>query len=98
MAKRKRYTAAQKKKILDFVKEHDAKKGRGGQTAASKKFKVSALSIANWLKGSGASAKKAVRKKAKASVSVTATLNRMTAIQEKIAALNAEFNALKKQL
>jgi len=97
-AKRKRYTTSQKKKILDFVKDHNSKKGRGGQATAAKKFRVSALSIGKWLKGSGASAKKALRKNLKASGSVTVTLNRMTAIQEKIAILNAEFDTLKKQL
>ena len=97
-AKRKRYTVAQKKKILNFVEDHNAKKGRGGQATASKKFKVSALSIGNWLKEGGASVKKSFARKTKASGSVTATLDRMTAIQQKIAALNAEFDALKKQL
>ncbi len=99
-AKRKRYSTAQKQKIIGFVEDHNAKNGRGGQAAASKKFKVSVLSIGNWLKGGGASKKKASVKKTKVagSGSVTATLSRMTVIQEKIAALNAEFDALKKQL
>lgn len=99
-AKRKRYTAAQKKKIVDFVNDHNAKNGRGGQAAAVKKFKVSVLSVGKWLKGGAAPAKKSTGKKVKAvaSGSVASILNRMTAIQEKIAALNTEFDALKKQL
>jgi len=52
-AKAKRYTDAQKKEILDFIEE----KGRGGQTAAVKKFKVTAATIGSWKKkaGSGSS-------------------------------------------
>lgn len=124
--KRKRYTAAEKQEIIDFVKNHNKSEGRGGQTAASKKFKVSQLSIANWLKGGGASKKKASRKmrdlfnnpdggggasKKKASKkktrstesssakgSVASALKRMTVIQERIAALSVEYEALKKQI
>lgn len=108
-AKRKRYTAAEKQEIIDFVKDHNKSKGRGGQAAASEKYKVSPLSISNWLKGGGSSKKKASKKKASkkktrstessgAKGSVAAVLKRMTAIQEGIAGLSAEYEALKKQL
>lgn len=50
----RRYTDAQKKKILDFV----AKQGRGGVTAAQKKFGVSYIAIARWRNGLGLNAKK----------------------------------------
>lgn len=103
-AKRKRYSAAKKQEIIDFVKDFNNTKGRGGQAAASKKFKVSQLSISNWLKGGGASKKKASKKKARATASsgakgsVASILKRMTVIQEKITALSAEYEALKRQL
>ncbi|MGC6467095.1 MAG: hypothetical protein ACON5N_16070 [Akkermansiaceae bacterium] len=45
-AKAKRYTAEKKREILDFI---DAQ-GRGGQTKAVKKFKVTAATIASWRK------------------------------------------------
>lgn len=48
-AKAKRYTDAQKKEILDFIEA----KGRGGQTLAVKKFKVTAATIGSWKKKSG---------------------------------------------
>ncbi len=48
-AKAKRYTDAQKKEVLDFI---DAK-GRGGQTLAVKKFKVTAATIGSWRKKAG---------------------------------------------
>ena len=47
-AKAKRYTDAQKKEILDFIEA----KGRGGQTIAVKKFKVTAATIGSWKKKS----------------------------------------------
>ena len=42
----KRYTAEQKKEILDFIEQQ----GRGGQTKAVQKFKVTAATIASWKK------------------------------------------------
>jgi len=107
--KRKRYAAAEKQEIIGFVKDYNNTNGRGGQAAASKKFKVSQLSIATWLKGGGTSKRKASKKRAStkkgraaessgAKGSVASVLKRMTAIQEKIAALSADYEALKKQI
>lgn len=56
---RVRYTDAQKKEVVDFVASHNASNGRGGQSAAAKKFKISQITVAAWLKGAGAAAPKA---------------------------------------
>ncbi|MEI6818248.1 MAG: hypothetical protein WCL19_01460 [Verrucomicrobiota bacterium] len=55
-----RYTDAEKKEIVDFVVEYNATNGRGGQSTAAEKFKISPLTIAAWLKtaGLGKSSKK----------------------------------------
>lgn len=45
----KRYSEAQKKKILAFVRS----RGRGGITQATKKFGVSYIALARWMKGKG---------------------------------------------
>lgn len=61
----KRYSDAEKAEIIDFVNKMNSEKGRGGQSAASKKFKISPLTISSWLKKSGAPkkvTKKAVKK------------------------------------
>lgn len=47
--KAKRYTDAEKKEILDYI----VAQGRGGQTKAVKKYKVTAATIAAWKKKSG---------------------------------------------
>jgi len=65
-SKGKRYSAEEKQAIVDFVTKMNAEKGRGGQAAASKEFGVSQLTIAGWLKASGAAPAKAKKvKKAK---------------------------------
>lgn len=58
-----RYTDSQKKEILKFIEDYNAKNGRGGQSAAVKKYKVTPLSIGAWLKkaGSEKGATKAVK-------------------------------------
>ncbi len=57
-----RYSDAQKKEIVDFVIAYNSTNGRGGQSEASKKFKVTPLTISAWIKSSG---KKAAAKPGK---------------------------------
>lgn len=65
----KRYSTEEKSKIVAFVNEHNAKNKRGGQLTAAKKFGISQITIASWLKKSGskATAKSAVKAAPKAS-------------------------------
>jgi len=52
-----RYSADFKREVVDFVNSHNAANGRGGQSAASRKFKVSILTVSSWLKKGGAKVK-----------------------------------------
>ncbi|MEY4569487.1 MAG: hypothetical protein RLZZ398_926 [Verrucomicrobiota bacterium] len=61
-----RYTAEQKKEIVDFAVSYNAQNGRGGQSAAVNKFNVSPISVAAWMKGAGASKTVKAPKPAKA--------------------------------
>lgn len=54
-----RYSDTQKKEIVDFVSQYNSKNGRGGQSAAAKKFNVTQLTISAWLKSSGVKKAKA---------------------------------------
>jgi len=94
--KRKRYTDNAKKKIIAFVEEHNLNKGRGGLTAAAKKFKVSQISVANWLKQHSSFSAKPASSKSK--LPITSKLKRMIAIQAELTKLNAEYAVLKKKL
>lgn len=58
-----RYTDAQKKEVVDFALAHNSEKGRGGQSKAAAKFKISQLTVAAWLKAAGASAPNAAKSK-----------------------------------
>lgn len=60
-----RYTDAQKKEVVAFVADYNSANGRGGQSAAAKKFNITPLTVAAWLK-SGGKAKSSAKGKAKA--------------------------------
>ena len=45
-----RYTTAQKQQVVNFVHDYNAKHGRGGQSQAAKKFELSVLTVASWLR------------------------------------------------
>ena len=49
----KRYTDAQKKRVVDFV----ASQGRGGIIAAQRKFGVSYIALRRWMNSSGKTTK-----------------------------------------
>jgi len=95
-----RYSQNQKNEIVKFVNDVNTKKGRGGVAEATRKFKISPITINNWLKKSngstGSSAGRAVTGTKK--VSLTAKLNRMTKISQQIEDLQNEFNQLKASL
>ncbi|MBC7980297.1 MAG: hypothetical protein H7Y36_07015 [Armatimonadetes bacterium] len=46
---RKRYTPEEKKEITDFVAKYDSANGRGGKSAAVKKFGISPISLSSWI-------------------------------------------------
>lgn len=83
-----RYTEEQKKAVLEYVAQVNAKKGRGGMTAAAKKFKITPLTVSNWiakLGGSAASsAPKANAKEAKAAAKAAVKALAKLARAEKI--------------
>ena len=60
-----RYTPEQKQEVIDFVNQYNADNGRGGQSAAARKFNISQLTISAWLKKSGKKAAKPAKKAAK---------------------------------
>jgi transposase-like protein len=48
-----RYSVAKKQEVIDFVKKYNSANGRGGQSAAARKFKITPLTIAAWLRSAG---------------------------------------------
>jgi transposase-like protein len=56
-----RYTPEQKQEVVDFVNSYNSSKGRGGQSQAAKKFKLSVLTVSSWLKKGGVKTPKAVK-------------------------------------
>jgi len=97
-----RYTDAKKAKILQFVQDHDQINGRGGQSAAVKKYGVSAITISNWGKKGAAKPKAKTGPKTHTSsgraTDTAGKLQRMLEIQKELEALRREFDTLKAAL
>ena len=90
----KRYTSAEKAEILTFVDQHNAEnKGRGGAAAASRKFKVSQLTISNWLRDAGGKSSSSRAKNA----DISAILKKLGDVHKKMAKVEDELSALRKE-
>lgn len=101
-SKGKRYTEKERAAVLAYVDKINALKGRGGITAAAKKFGVTPLTISHWIKKIGAIPAPVRRRSAG---DFSDSLRRLAALHEAIAAketelvrLRREYTALKKTL
>ena len=97
--KGKRYSVAEREKILAHVEEVNRTRGRGGISSAAKKFGVTPLTISNWLKQTGSNFVSSLNPNA------PNTFRRMAGIHEEMAKkereldkLRAEYLKLKKSL
>lgn len=100
-SKGKRYADKEKAQVLAFVEKTNAENGRGGITAASKKFGVTPLTISNWMKRSGVPSVRGAR----SNVHFASNLRRLAEIHESISKKEAEllklqrdYSTLKKKL
>jgi len=110
VAKGRRYTQAEKADILAYVDQVNAEKGRGGQSAASKKFKISPLTISSWIRSgvggaSGASGLTVSASAASVSGPIGKKLAKLQALHDQImraerdlSKMKAQFTALKSSL
>lgn len=107
--KGKRYTAEEKNDIIGFVQKYNEDNGRGGQSAASKKYGISQLTIASWLKSDvsvvGKRGRKGAAGKAQKGGSFSAKLSALSSLaaqidkaEAELSKLQAKFNTLKASL
>ncbi len=89
----KRYSTADRVKILTFVDKHNATNGRGGAAAASRNFDVSQLTIGSWLRAAGSPSPK----RKKSNVDVDKTLKRLGELHKLMANVEQELDTLKKE-
>jgi len=72
-----RYEQSKKDEVVAFIEQYNAEHGRGGQSAASKKFGINPITIKSWLEKAGVKTpgkrakKKSAKKAAKATESVS---------------------------
>ena len=99
-AKGKRYSAAEKAKVLAMVEKVNAEKGRGGITAAAAKFGVTPLTISAWLRNAGISTRGGAKSQAGPEVFRRLAELHETIIktEDELASLKQEYAALKRKL
>lgn len=105
-AKGRRYSSKEKAEIIAFVDKVNADRGRGGQSAASKKFKISPLTISSWIRSGVTSGGSAVVATGGAVAGpIGKKLSKLQALHDQIARterelskMKAQFNALKAAL
>ncbi|MDE0596230.1 MAG: hypothetical protein OSB65_13390 [Roseibacillus sp.] len=102
-SKGKRYSEAEKAKILNHVEQVNSKRGRGGITSAAKKYGVTALTISNWLRANEPLALS--MRSSNRNSNAAEALRRLAEIHEKIVErehellpLRREFEKLKRSL
>jgi transposase-like protein len=107
VAKGRRYTQAEKADILAYVDQVNAQKGRGGQSAASKKFKISPLTISSWIRSGVGGASGLTVSASTASVSgpigkklakLQALHDQISRMEKELSRMKVQFNALKSAL
>lgn len=104
-AKGRRYTAKEKADIIAYVDQVNEQKGRGGQSAASKKFKISPLTISSWIRSGAGGGSTTVGAGASVAGPIGKKLSKLSALHDQIARaekelarLRAQFNTLKSSL
>lgn len=92
----KRYTAAEKAEVLAFIEKANSEKGRGGQTAASKKFGIAQLTLATWLQTGGIARKPGRKPGSKGSgSSISGKLASLAKLHDKISSAEKDLQKLK---
>ena len=105
-SKGRRYTLKEKQEVIAYVDMVNAEKGRGGQTAACKKFNLSPLTISSWVRSgitadgdapaipAGVSAGPIGKKLAQ----LQALHDQIVRAERELGKLHSQFNALKSAL
>ena len=98
-----RYEQNKKDEVVAFVQQFNEEKGRGGQSAAVKKWDLNPITVKSWLEKAGVvtprrGGTKEPSTPSKSTVGVSGTLQRMISIQGQIEALEAEYAKLKGKL
>ena len=93
----KRYSASEKKAILDFI----TKQGRGGQTKAVAKFGVTAATIASWRHkdgGSGVKTAKGASKELRAVEELARLIKEISTVEARLEKLKKSYKKAKAKL
>ena len=96
-AKGRRYSTKEKADIIAFVDKVNADKGRGGQSAASKKYKISPLTISSWIRSGAGGGLSLPSGSSSVAGPIGKKLSKLQALHDQIARAEKELSKLKSQ-
>ena len=96
-AKGRRYTTKEKAEIIAFVDKVNSEKGRGGQSAASKKYKISPLTISSWIRSGIGGGTVSAGGAGSVAGPIGKKLSKLQALHDQIARAEKELGKLKSQ-
>ena len=94
--KGKRYTAAEKAEVLNWVNDYNVTHGRGGVANASKKFEITQLTIHNWVRQGGAAMSSGAGMRG-VSPNHSGVLRQLADLLDQISERETELNKLRKE-
>lgn len=96
----KRYTTAFKSKVVKYVSDYNSKHGRGGQSQAAKKFELSQLTVASWLRSPNLTMSVEMTKGKNGTVvgdSLKQKIHNLLKVSDELRKLDAEATRLRKK-
>ena len=96
--KGKRYTAEEKKEVMDYVASVDGDNGRGGVAAAARKYGITPLTVTAWKKrAAGDSPSSGTNGAKRGATAQSRVLHRLGEILDQVAIKETEIDFLNKE-
>lgn len=95
---RKTYSDEKKAEVKNYIETYNQKHGRGGQSAARKKYGISMMTLSKWMGGDNSRSGRNTSANNGGSKDPLKILQKMMAVQKKIEGLRRQFVSLEKKL
>jgi hypothetical protein len=97
--KGRRYSIKERSEMLAYLESVNAERGRGGQTAAAKKFGISPLTLSKWKNASPSGSRSSGKPWVSNTLAKLATLHAQIVAKEgELAKWRQEFNRIKNSI
>lgn len=95
--KRVRYSEELRNEVLQYIKDYNSANKRGGQKAAAEKYKITQITLSNWMKKDRTAAKRKPGTKRASSKGLSMPSSEYAALFSKLADIHSQIAILEKQ-